>query len=89
MVDTKINMSVSCHRKFFYIIRSYKERQKILNEATFYKSIYSGVELNMILEIILDKYIKMKFHKVLFIEPDKNSIEEHIKERNKYLEYSI
>jgi len=86
MDEPIIKMSVSSHRKFFYIIRSYKERQKIINETTFYKSIYSGVELYKILEAVINKYIKKKIHKMMFIEPDKQRIEDHIKERNEYIE---
>jgi len=83
----QLKISPSCHRKFFYIIRTDKERKRILDEASFYKTIYNGVELNKILEAVIEKYIKIKIHKCLFIDPDKKSIEEFIRERNEYIEY--
>ena len=32
----------------------------ILNETSFYKTIYNGVEVNKILEVVIEKYIKKK-----------------------------
>ena len=82
-----LKISQSALRKFFYIIRTDKERKRILDEASFYKTIYNGVEINKILEAVINKYIKIKIHKCLFIDPDKKSLEEFIREKDEYMEY--
>lgn len=83
----QLKISQSALRKFFYIIRTNKERNKILNEASFYKTIYDGEEINKILEAVINKYIKIKIHKCLFIDPDKKSLEEFIREKEEYMKY--
>jgi|APFre7841882793_1041355.scaffolds.fasta_scaffold14922_3 hypothetical protein len=85
----QLKISPSCYRKFFYVITTDKERRKILNEASFYKTIYNGVEQNKILEAVINKYIKMKIHNRFFIDPNKKSIEEFIRERDEYIENII
>jgi hypothetical protein len=83
----QLKISQSALRKFFYIIRTDKERKKILNETSFYKTIYNDVEINKILEAVINKYIKKKIHNILFIDPDKKSLEEFIKEKEEYMKY--
>jgi hypothetical protein len=83
----RLKINPSALRKFFYIIRTDNERRKILNEASFYKTIYNGVEQNKILEAVIEKYIKIKIHKRFFIDPDKKSIKDFIRERNEYIKY--
>ena len=51
----------------------------------FYKTIYNAVEVNKILEAVINKYIKIKIHKCLFLEPYKNDIEEFKRNRNDYI----
>lgn len=72
----RLKLNNSSLRKFFYIIRTDKERKRILDETIFYKTIYNAVEVNKILEAVINKYIKIKIHKCLFLEPYKNDIEE-------------
>ena len=56
-------------------------------------AIYLGKTLGMAingveggdLEAVISKYIKIKIHKCLFIDPDKKSIEEFIKERDDFI----
>ena len=81
----QLKISQSALRKFFYIIRTDKERKRILDETSFYKTIYNGVEVNKILEAVINKYIKIKIHKCLFIEPDKDDIEEFKRKREEYI----
>jgi len=85
----QLKISSSSQRKFFYIIRTDKERKKILNEASFYKTIYNGVEVNKILEVVIEKYIKKKIHNIKFIEPDKKSIEDYNKEIEEVYKYGL
>lgn len=81
----RLKLNNSSLRKFFYIIRTDKERRRILDETIFYKTIYNAVEVNKILEAVINKYIKIKIHKCLFLEPYKNDIEEFKRNRNDYI----
>lgn len=81
----RLKLNNSSLRKFFYIIRTDKERKRILDETIFYKTIYNAVEVNKILEAVINKYIKIKIHKCLFLEPYKNDIEEFKRNRNDYI----
>ncbi len=74
----KININPSSCRKFFYIIKTNKERQNILNEASYYSSIYTGLTDRQILEVVIEKYIKMRLFNVVFPN-NKKDIEEHNK----------
>lgn len=81
----QLKISQSALRKFFYIIRTDKERKRILDETLFYKTIYNAIEVNKILEAVINKYIKIKIHKCLFIEPNKNDIEEFKRKIEEYI----
>ena len=75
----RININPSSLRKFYYIIRSDKERKKILDEASFYKKIYIAVDDKIILETVIEKYIKMRLFNVKYLDNNKD-IEEYKKE---------
>ena len=75
----EIKLSASALRKLNYVFKR-KERTKILNEASFYNSIYSAVDVNKILEAVIEKNLKTKIFKVLFLDNEKE-----IKEYNEYL----
>ena len=70
----EIKLSNQALRKFYYIFKG-KERQEILNEASFYKSLYSAINDNQILEAVINKNIKSKIHKVIFLDDKKKKKE--------------
>lgn len=75
----EIKLSQSAMRKLNYIFKR-NEQKKILNEASFYRSIYSAVDDKIILEAVIEKNLKTKIYKVLFLDNQKQ-----IKEYNEYL----
>jgi hypothetical protein len=78
-IKEEIKLSVSALRKLNFIFKG-KEREKIFNEASFYKSLYSAISDKQILEAVIDKHIKSKIHKIIFLDDEKK-----IKEYNECL----
>ena len=66
----EINISLSTKRKLYYIFNS-KEKQKILDECTYYSSIYKGVAEETMVDAVVSKYIKMKLHQLIFLNNKK------------------
>ena len=54
---------------------------------TYYKSIYNAVEDEVLFEVVVNKYLKMKLHNVVFpnILKDVNEYKKKIKEEYKYI----
>lgn len=76
---TEIKLSLSAMRKINFIFKV-KEQKEILKEASFYKSIYYDVNDNILLEAVINKHIKTKIYKIVFMDNKKD-----IKEFNEYL----
>ena len=81
IIKNEVKINPSSVRKFFYIIRTDKERKRILDEATYYKKIYNAVDDNILLEVVIEKYIKMKIYNRIYFDI-KNDVDEY----KKYLE---
>lgn len=75
----EIKLNQSALRKLNFIFKG-NERKKIFDEASFYSSIYSGLESEVILEAVINKNLKTKIHKVIF-----NDNKEEIKNYNESL----
>ena len=61
----ELKLSMSSMRKLHFIFNR-KQREKILAEASYYNTIYSALTIEEILEIVINKHLKMKLHKVVF-----------------------
>lgn len=81
IIKNEVKINPSSARKFFYVIRTDKERKIILDEATYYKKIYDAVDDNILLEVVIEKYIKMKIYNRKYFDI-KNDVDEY----KKYLE---
>lgn len=64
-IKKEFKMPISVKRKFYYIFTD-KQKKLIIDEMTYYKSIYVGVEYDILFECVLNKYLKMKLHNVVF-----------------------
>ena len=61
----ELKLSMSSMRKLHFIFNR-KQRDQILAEASYYNTIYSALTIEEILEIVINKHLKMKLHKVVF-----------------------
>ena len=52
-------------RKFHFIFNR-KQREQIMLETSYYKTIYPALNIEETLEAVINKHIKMKLHKVVF-----------------------
>jgi len=66
----KLNLNQSTTRKYKYIFNT-KEKQDILNQCSFYKSIYFGLTNEEIFEVVINKCIKQKLYNIKFPEISK------------------
>ena len=71
----EIKLNNSAMRKLYYIFND-KERKKIFNEVSFYKDIYNAVDDDKLIYAVIDKNLKTKIHKVIFLD-DKDKIKEY------------
>lgn len=63
--DVKIN--ISALRKFYYILTQ-KDKINIGLEYNYYMGIYSAVDKSTIITALINKYINMKLHKIIYIK---------------------
>ena len=70
----------------FKNILTKKEKMNFMKELTYQRDIYRGVEQNALFKALLNKYKKIKFHKVVFLT-DYQDINECIELRRLELEY--
>ena len=70
----------------FKSILTKKEKMNFIKELTYQREIYRGVEQNALFKALLNKYKKIKFHKVAFLT-DYQDINECIELRRLELEY--
>jgi len=61
----EIKVSQSILRKFYFIFTK-KQRDQIMLETSYFNTIYSALSIEEILEVVIQKHIKMKLHKVVF-----------------------
>ena len=84
-IKEKINIPLSVNRKFYYIFTD-KQKRLIIDEMTYYKSIYKAVEDNVLFECIVNKHIKIKIHNAVYpniindVREYKKKIEEEYKD---------
>jgi predicted transposase len=64
-IKEQINIPLSVNRKFYYIFTD-KQKRLILDEMTYYKSIYKAVEDDVLFESVVNKHLKIKLHKVVY-----------------------
>ena len=85
-IKKPLNAPLSINRKFYYIFTD-KQKKAIIDEMTYYKSIYNAVEDEVLFEVVVNKYLKMKLHNVVFpnILKDVNEYKKKIKEEYKYI----
>jgi len=69
-------LNQSSLRKLYYIIRTQKERNNIFDECEYYKTIYSALPDEKILEIVIEKHIKIKLFNRKYIS-NKKEIKEY------------
>ena len=62
------------------------DRNKLFDECSYYKKIYSGVDDTMLLNALINKYVNMKLYKRVYMKNNKdfNQHREEIKEAIKY-----
>ena len=72
-------------RQFKNILNK-KEKMNFVKELTYQRDIYKGVEQNALFKALLNKYKKIKFHKVVFLT-DYEDINEYIELRRLEMEY--
>jgi len=70
----------------FKNILTKKEKMNFMKELTYQREIYRGVEQNALFKALLNKYKKIKFHKVVFLT-DYQDINEYIELRRLEMEY--
>lgn len=70
----------------FKNILTKKEKMNFVKELTYQRDIYKGVEQNALFKALLNKYKKIKFHKVVFLT-DYQDINEYIELRRLEMEY--
>jgi hypothetical protein len=70
----------------FKSILTKKEKMNFMKELTYQREIYRGVEQNALFKALLNKYKKIKFHKVVFLT-DYQDINEYIELRRLEMEY--
>ena len=70
----------------FKNILTKKEKMNFIKELTYQRDIYKGVEQNALFKALLNKYKKIKFHKVVFLT-DYEDINEYIELRRLEMEY--
>ena len=70
----------------FKSILTKKEKMNFMKELTYQRDIYRGVEQNALFKALLNKYKKIKFHKVVFLT-DYQDINEYIELRRLEMEY--
>ena len=70
----------------FKNILTKKEKMNFMKELTYQRDIYKGVEQNALFKALLNKYKKIKFHKVVFLT-DYEDINEYIELRRLEMEY--
>jgi hypothetical protein len=61
----EIKLSISSTRKLHFIFNR-KQREQILTEASYYNTIYPALTIQETLDVVIQKHIKMKLHKVVF-----------------------
>ncbi len=76
-IKDKINLDPSAMRKIQFVI-SNKNRIKLFNEVSYYKNIYSAVDEKTLLNAVINKYVNMKIHKLIYFNIDKD-LENHRK----------
>lgn len=76
-IKQKLNIPLSLNRKFYYIFTD-KQKKMIVDEMTFYKSVYKAVEDDKLFEVVVNKHLKMKLHNVVFPNII-NDVNEYIK----------
>jgi hypothetical protein len=64
-------------RKFHYIFTK-KQKEQIIIEAIYYKKIYSALSIDDIMEVVTNKYIKMKLYNIVFPDISKKLKEDFI-----------
>jgi hypothetical protein len=67
----KITLEPSSMRKLNYIL-SKKDRNKLFDECSYYKSIYSGLDDTILLNALINKYVNMKIHNRIYMRNDKD-----------------
>ena len=84
-IKEKIILEPSSMRKLNYIL-SNKDKNKLFDECSYYKKIYSGVDDTMLLNALINKYVNMKLYKRVYMKNNKdfNQHREEIKEAIKY-----
>ena len=66
MERTYIKLSDSNKRKFHFIFNK-KEKECIINEAMFFKNIYNEVPIDMLIGCSINKYLKIKMYKQVYL----------------------
>ena len=65
MFRKELKLSQSVLRKLHFIFNK-KQRELIMLETSYYKSIYDALTIEETLDVVINKYLKMKLHKVVF-----------------------
>jgi hypothetical protein len=76
IIKSVVKLSPSAYRKFTYILKS-NERKRVLDEAMYYSNIYNAVDDAVILQCLIEKYIKIKLHHH-FYQDIKRDVKEHL-----------
>ena len=66
----ELKLSQSILRKFHFIFNR-KTRDLIMLEASYYNTIYPALTIEETLEVVINKHIKMKLHKVVYPDTSK------------------
>ena len=61
----ELKLSLSSMRKLYYIFNK-KQRELIMLEASYYNTKYPALTIEKTLDVVIQKHIKMKLHKVIF-----------------------
>ena len=71
MIKEDIQMPISSMRKFNYIFNR-KEKHIILDEALYFAKIYTTISIQKLIELSINKYLKIKIYKRTFMDIHKD-----------------
>ena len=84
-IKEKIILEPSAMRKLNFVLNK-KDRNKLFDECSYYKKIYSGINDITLLNALINKYVNMKLYKRIYMKNNKDfqQHKEEIKEVFKY-----
>lgn len=87
-IKEKIILEPSSMRKLNYIL-SKKDRNKLFDECSYYKTIYSGLDDINLLNALINKYVNMKLHNRIYMKNDEDfkQHKEELKETYQFYEF--